>query len=61
VPGRVKAEAVLWEWVEAAEMDEIWSFVGEQGNKGCQRWLWLAIDRSQNLCTLACVFGHKEG
>ena len=33
---------VLWEQVEAAELDEMWSFAG---NRGCQRWLWLAIDR----------------
>jgi insertion element IS1 protein InsB len=36
------AEVVV-ERVEAAEMDEMWSFVG---NKKHQRWLWHAIDHA---------------
>jgi len=47
---------VLWEQVEAAELDEMWSFVG---NKGCQRWLWLAIDRKTH-AVLAYVFGQRK-
>ena len=47
---------VLWERVEAAELDEMWSFVG---NKGCRRWLWLAIDRKTR-AVLAYVFGRKK-
>jgi transposase-like protein len=34
IAGAVEAEMILWERVEAAELDEMWSFVG---NKGCQR------------------------
>ena len=29
--------------VEEAELDEMWSYVG---NKGQQRWLWQAIDHA---------------
>lgn len=31
---------ILYEQVEEAELDEMWSFVQ---NKSNQRWLWLAI------------------
>ena len=54
--GAVEAEMVLWEQVEAVELDEMWSFAG---NKGCQRWLWLAIDRKTR-AVLAYVFGQKK-
>jgi len=47
---------VQWEQVEAAELDEMWSFVG---NKGCQRWRWLAIDRKTR-AVLAYVFGQRK-
>jgi len=47
---------VLWEQVEAAELDEMWSFVG---NKGYRCWLWLAIDRKTR-AMLAYVFGQRR-
>src|SRR5215510_7216233 len=42
--------------VEAAEVDEMWSFVG---SKRQQRWLWHAIDRHTGQ-VLAYVFGARE-
>ena len=27
------------------ECDELWSFVGNKGNKGNKQWVWLALDR----------------
>jgi len=49
---------VCWEQAEAAELDEMWSFAQ---NKGCQRRLWLAIDRkSKTRAVLAYVFGHRQ-
>jgi insertion element IS1 protein InsB len=39
-----------------AEMDEMWSFVG---NKGNPRWLWHAIDH-QTGTVLAYVFGRRK-
>ena len=39
-----------------AEMDEMWSFVG---NKGNPRWLWHAIDH-QTGAVLAYVFGRRK-
>jgi insertion element IS1 protein InsB len=42
--------------VEAAEMDEMWSFVGK---KAQQRWLWHAIDHSSGVI-LAYVCGVHE-
>jgi len=47
---------VCWEQAEAAELDEMWSFAQ---NKGCQRWLWLAIDRKTR-AALAYVFGRRQ-
>ena len=44
---------VVVEPVEAAEMDEMWSFVQK---KGQQRWLWHAIDH-QSGAVLAYVLG----
>jgi insertion element IS1 protein InsB len=38
---------------DEAEMDEMWSFVGR---KGCQRWLWHAIDHHSG-AMLAYVLG----
>ena len=42
--------------VEAAEVDEMWSFVG---SKRQQRWLWHAIDHHTGQ-VLAYVFGPRE-
>jgi hypothetical protein len=42
--------------VEAAEMDEMWSFVGK---KAPQRWLWHAIDHTSGVI-LADVCGVHE-
>ena len=42
--------------VEAAEVDEMWSFVG---SKCQQRWLWHAIDHHTGQ-VLAYVFGTRE-
>ena len=42
--------------VEAAEVDEMWSFVG---SKHQQRWLWHAIDHHTGQ-VLAYVFGTRE-
>ena len=42
--------------VEAAEMDEMWSFVGK---KAQQRWLWHAIDHTSRVI-LAYVCGTHE-
>jgi len=42
--------------VEAAEVDEMWSFVGR---KSQQRWLWHAIDHYTGQ-VLAYVFGTRE-
>ena len=47
---------VLREQVEAAELDEMRSFVG---NKSCQRRLWLAVDRKTR-AVLAYVFGRER-
>jgi insertion element IS1 protein InsB len=46
----------LWEQVESAELDEMWSFVQ---NKGNQRWLWLAIDHATHE-VLAYTFGKRK-
>jgi hypothetical protein len=40
----------------AAEMDEMWGFVGTKGN---QRWLWHAIDHHTG-AVLAYVFGRRK-
>ena len=42
--------------VEAAEVDEMWSFVG---SKKQPRWLWHAIDHQTGL-VLAYVFGRRK-
>ena len=44
------------EKVEEAEVDEMWSYVG---NKKEQRWLWHAIDCATG-ATLAYVFGGRK-
>lgn len=41
--------------VEAAEVDELWSFVGDKAH---QRWLWDAIDHVSGV-VLAYAFGSR--
>jgi IS1 family transposase/transposase-like protein len=48
--------SVLIQKVEDAEMDEMWSYVG---NKENQRWLWHAIDHATGKI-LAYVFGNRK-
>ena len=50
-----EAEAEIYK-VEAAEIDEMWSFVGK---KAQQRWLWHAIDHTSGVI-LAYVCGVHE-
>lgn len=50
-----EAIAVEVRRVEAAEVDEMWSFVG---NKAHQRWLWHAIDHLTGV-VLAYVLGTR--
>lgn len=52
-PDEVGVEIVK---VEEAEVDEMWSFVGEKENP---RWLWHAIDH-QSGAVLAYVFGDRK-
>src|SRR6266508_5692804 len=47
---------VILRQVDAAEVDEMWSFVG---SKSQQRWLWHAIDHHTGQ-VLAYVFGTRE-
>ena len=47
---------ILCEQVEAAELDEMWSFVQKKEN---QRWLWLAIDHNTHT-VLAYTFGQRK-
>src|SRR5499425_3208787 len=47
---------VILRQVDAAEMDEMWSFVG---SKRQQRWLWHAIDHHTGQI-LAYMFGTRE-
>jgi insertion element IS1 protein InsB len=52
-------EVIFWEeWdsPEAAELDEMWSFVRTKKN---QRWLWLAIDHNTK-AVLAFTFGRRK-
>ncbi|MDV2996887.1 MAG: hypothetical protein N4J56_006592 [Chroococcidiopsis sp. SAG 2025] len=51
---RVEEEAP--EGIEEAQLDEMWSYVG---NKTNQRWLWHAIDR-QTGQVLAYTFGQRK-
>jgi len=44
------------EYTGEAEMDEMWSFVDNQGNP---RWLWHIIDHGTG-AVLAYVFGHHQ-
>jgi insertion element IS1 protein InsB len=54
----VNPAEVAWDMERAgeAEMDEMWSFVG---NKGNPRWLWHAIDHHTGK-VLAYVFGRRK-
>ena len=52
----IRASELEAQTVQESELDEMWSFVG---NKGNQRWLWHALDRS-NGQVLAYVFGSRK-
>ena len=52
----IRADEIEEQEVEESEVDEMWSFVG---NKGNQRWLWHALDRSSGQ-VLAYVFGSRK-
>src|SRR5207237_2918404 len=56
--GTLNHAGVAWDVERAgeAEMDEMWSFVG---NKGNPRWLWHAIDHHTGM-VLAYVFGRRK-
>jgi insertion element IS1 protein InsB len=47
---------VVIQRVEAAELDEMWSFVGDKSN---QRWLWHALDQ-QTGRVLAYALGRRQ-
>ena len=49
-------DVVFREQVDAAELDEMWSFVQKKEN---QRWLWLAIDHNTH-AVLAYTFGQRK-
>jgi IS1 family transposase len=44
-------------YVEEAELDEMWSFVG---SKQQQRWLWHAIDHQTGLVLAYVLADHKD-
>ena len=52
----IRYDVVLFEEVEEAELDEMWSFVFSKDN---QRWLWLALDH-QTRQVLAYTFGRRK-
>jgi insertion element IS1 protein InsB len=52
----IRYDIVLFEEVEEAELDEMWSFVFSKENP---RWLWLAIDH-QTRQVLAYTFGRRK-
>jgi insertion element IS1 protein InsB len=54
--GEGGAAAVVVRNVDAAELDEMWSFVGRKQHP---RWLWGALDH-QTGRILAYVFGRRE-
>ena len=49
----VQFDIVLYDQVESAELDEMWSFVQNKGNR---RWLWPAINHDTG-DILAYTFG----
>jgi len=55
-PKRIKVEIIPHFMAEEAELDEMWSFVG---NKKNQRWLWLAVDHT-NRKIIAFAFGRRK-
>jgi len=52
----VQSDVILYEQVESAEPDEMWSFVYYKSN---QRWLWLAINPDTG-DILAYTFGKRK-
>jgi len=52
----IQFDVILYEDVEEAELDEMWSFVFSKAN---QRWLWLALDH-QTGHILAYTFGKRK-
>ena len=52
----VQFDVVLYDQVEEAELDEMWSFVQKKSN---QRWLWLAINHATG-DILAYTFGKRN-
>ncbi len=52
----IQFDVILFEEVEEAELDEMWSFVRCKSN---QRWLWLAVDH-QTRQVLAYQFGKRK-
>lgn len=46
----------MYEQVDSAELDEMWSFVHDKSN---QRWLWLAINHDTG-DVLAYTFGKRK-
>jgi insertion element IS1 protein InsB len=53
---KIIVEIIPYCHVEEADLDEMWSFVG---NKDNQRWLWLAIDHDSR-AVLAFTFGERK-
>ena len=53
---KIQFDVILYEDVEEAELDEMWSFVFSKAN---QRWLWLALDH-QTGHILAYTFGKRK-
>jgi IS1 family transposase len=52
----ISLEVRLERVCEEAELDELWSFVG---NKSNHRWLWHVVDHATNT-VLAYVFGQRK-
>ena len=52
----IRFDVILYEDVDEAELDEMWSFVFSKAN---QRWLWLALDH-QTGQVLAYTFGKRK-
>lgn len=53
---KIQCKIILYDQVESAELDEMWSFVQ---NKSNQRWLWLAVDHNTG-DILAYTFGKRK-
>ena len=52
----IEVDVISIEELCEAELDELWSFVG---NKKNQRWLWVAIDHNTRV-VLAFTFGKRK-